>query len=174
MTPSPSWIAVMSTLSYTISTVSSLPSDSPWKQDRLSRSFRYEGTRQTPVHRCQQRTNLHWSAYDSHHPQSVKRSIVKRCMTERSFLWPSAISHLWGKETFVISSCFKQFSLLLCTEGYETKKFPPPPPPPYKQRFCDAVQVHSGFSPCKRCIRASSPLHTTTRHPCSIQVRHDN
>ena len=128
MTPSPSWIAVMSTLSYTISTVSSLPSDSPWKQDRLSRPFRYEGTRQTPVHRCQQRTNLHWSAYDSHHPQSVKRSIVKRCMTERSVLWPSAISHLWGKETFVISSCFKQLSLLLFTEGYETKKFPPPPP----------------------------------------------
>ena len=171
MTPSPSWIAVMSTLSYTISTVSSLPSDSPWKQDRLSRPFRYEGTRQTPVHRCQQRTNLHWSAYDSHHPQSVKRSIVKRCMTERSVLWhqPSVIS----EEKKHLSSVLVSNS---CPSSFVQKVTKPrnfPLPPPHKQRFCDAVQVHSGFSPCKRWIRASSPLHTTTRHPCSLQVRHD-
>ena len=183
MTPSPSWIAVMSTLSYTISTVSSLPSDSPWKQDRLSRPFRYEGTRQTPVHRCQQRTNLHWSAYDSHHPQSVKRSIVKRCMTERSVLWPSAISHLWGKETFVISSCFKQLSLLLCTEGYETKKFPPPPPltssDSVTQFKSTAVFPHvKGVSePLRRCIqlqgiRAVFKSDTTLRIAFNTTKRH--
>ena len=147
MTPSPSWIAVMSTLSYTISTVSSLPSDSPWKQDRLSRPFRYEGTRQTPVHQCQQRTNLHWSAYDSHHPQSVKRSIVKRCMTERSVLWhqPSVISeekkHL--SSVLVSNSCPSSF----VQKVTKPRNFPLPPPP-HKQRFCDAVQVHSGFCVC--------------------------
>ena len=128
MTPSPSWIAVMSTLSHTISTVSSLPSDSQWKQDRLSRPFRYEGTRQTPVHRCQQRTNLHWSAYDSHHPQSVKRSIVKRCMTERSVLWhqPSVISeekkHL--SSVLVSNSCPSSF----VQKVTKPRNFPLPPP----------------------------------------------
>ena len=127
MIPSPSWIAVMSTVSYTTSTVSSLPSDSPWKQDRLSRPFRYKGTRQTPVHQCQQRTNLHWSAYDSHHPQSVKHSIVERCMTERSVLWPSAISHLWGKETFVVSSCFKSCPSFFVQKVTKPRNFPLPP-----------------------------------------------
>ena len=90
------------------------------------------------------------------------------------FVWPGEasrdkiISHLRGKETFVISSCFQRLSLLLWTEGHKNKKLLP------KQRACDAVQVHRGFALCKRCIRASSPLLKTTRRPRRLQVRHDN
>ena len=50
------------------------------------------------------------------------------------------------------------------TEGYRNKKLLP------KQRVCDAVQVHSGFALCRRCIRASSPLPTTTRHRRGLQA----
>ena len=42
-----------------------------------------------------------------------------------------------------------------------------------KQRACDAVQVHSTFALCKRCIRASLPLPTMTRLPHSLKVQHD-
>ena len=103
------------------------------------------------------------------HPQSVKRSVVKRCMTERSVLWQNHqlslrkrnICHQFLFQTVVPPPLYRRL------RNQET------PPPPPRQWVCDAVQVHSGFSPCKRWIRASSPLHTTTRHPHSIQVRHD-
>ena len=118
-----------------------------------------------------QRTNLHWSAYDSHHPQSVKRSIVKRCMTERSVLWQNHQSSL-RKRNICHQFLFQTVVPPPLYRRLRNQETPPPPPHP-KQWVCDAVQVHSGFSPCKRCTRASSPLHTTTRHPRSIQVRHD-
>ena len=156
MIPSPSSIAVMSTVSYTISTVSSLPSDSPWKQDRLSRPLRYEGTRQTPVHQFQQRTNSHWSAYDSHHPQSVKRSVVKRCMTERSVLWQNHQSSL-RKRNICHQFLFQTVVPPPLYRRLRNQETPPPPPSSESvtQFKSTAVFPHvkGGSEPLRRCIQ---------------------
>ena len=62
-------------------------------------------------------------AYDSHHPQSVKRGIVK-CLYDRSkhlVTKPSVISQ--EKETPNISSCFfKRLSVFVCEKNTENKE----------------------------------------------------
>ena len=88
------------------------------------------------------------------------------CMTGRSV---SRKNHQSSRKRDIYHQfLFRTVFLFLCTEGPENKKLLPKP------RASDVVQVHSVFALCKRCIRASSPLPKTTRHPRSLQVRDGN
>ena len=53
-------------------------------------------------------------AYDSHHPQSVKRGIVK-CLYDRA-------KHLTSKLSAIIGTCFERISFFICTIAHKDNK----------------------------------------------------
>ena len=99
-TLSPSWIAETLIASYSIWTTSNLPFASPWRQNDYKLAFldtavsrEPDGRLTTNVYRKHTYTDQ-YLVYDSHHPQSVKRGIVK-CLYEsakRLIAKPSVIS----------------------------------------------------------------------------------
>ena len=102
-------------------------------------------------------------AYDSHHPQSVKRSTVK-CLYERAkrlVTKPSVISeekrHL---SSFLVSNGFL-FSFL--QKLTKTAKRTTEPNPPTSSKLLR-------FTLCQRSVRTASPLPTTTRRTRCFQV----
>ena len=72
--------------------------------------------------------------YDSHHPQSVKRGVVK-CLYDRTerLVTKPAVTHLQGEETFVFCPHFQRLSLLFRAEGHQDKTSSP------QQRACGRV-----------------------------------
>ena len=88
--PSPSWTEIELTAFYNTSTVNNRPSVSPWKPTARSlfsmHQFQENKTAQnvhtTSVYRKPTYTDQ-YLAYDSHHPQSVKRGILK-CLYDRA------------------------------------------------------------------------------------------
>ena len=101
-------------------------------------------------------------AYDSHHPKSVKRGMVKclydwaKCLVTK----PSVIS----EEKKHLSSVLVSF--LLCAEDHQGKNSP-------QERACSRVQIHRRFTLCTGSIGASSPLPRTTRHLHHLQIWND-
>ena len=94
-------------------------------------------------------------AYDSHHPQSVKRGIVK-CLYE-------CAKRLVTKPSIIFEEKIMVILLLSCRNL---------PRPKTKQR-CRArqrVQRYCGFTLCQRSVRTASPLPTTTRRTRCFQV----
>ena len=63
-----------------------------------------DGRLSTSVYRKPTHTDQ-YLAYDSHHPQSVKRGIVK-CLYERQTPRNKTLRYLWGEKTSVICSGF--------------------------------------------------------------------
>ena len=76
------------------------------------------------------------------------------------------VSHLCGKETFVICACLQRISLLLCAEDQQSKKSP-------QERARGRIQIHRRFTLRSGSIGASSPLPRTTRHSHRLQIRND-
>ena len=101
-----------------------------------------DGRLTTSVYRKPTHTDQ-YLAYDSHHPQSVKRGIVK-CLYERAKLLVTKSS--------VIS---------------EEKR----PETEEQCRTRQRVQSYCGFTLCQRSVRRASPLPTTTRRARCFQVR---
>ena len=100
-----------------------------------------DGRLTTSVYRKPTHTDQ-YLAYDSHHPQSVKRGIVK-CLYERAKLLVTKSS--------VIS---------------EEKR----PETEEQCRTRQRVQSYCGFTLCQRSVRRASPLPTTTRHTRCFQI----
>ena len=120
-----------------------------------------DGRLTTSVYRKPTHTDQ-YLAYDSHHPQSVKRGIVK-CLYERA-------KRLVTKPS-VISEEKKHLSFVLVSNGYPFSflNLPRPknqttvPNPPTSSNYC-------GFTLCQRFVRTASPLPTTTRRRRCFQV----
>ena len=102
-------------------------------------------------------------AYDSHHPQSVKRSTVN-CLYERA-------KRLVTKPS-VISEEKRHLSSFLVSNGYlfsflqkltKTAKRTTVPNPPTSSKLLR-------FTLCQRSVRTASPLPTTTRRTRCFQV----
>ena len=73
------------------------------------------------------------------------------------------VSHLRGKETFVICVCLQRISLLLCAEDQQSKNSP-------QERARGRIQIHRRFTLRSGSIGASSPLPRTTRHSHRLQT----
>ena len=102
-------------------------------------------------------------AYNSHHPQSVKRSTVK-CLYERAkclVIKPSSsprrkdIYHLF----WFLMVIFFSFSQKLIKTAKRTAVSNPP-----------TTWNYYGFDLCQRSVRTASPLPTTTRRTRCFQV----
>ena len=127
-----------------------------------------DGGLTTSVYRKPTHTDQ-YLAYDSHHPQSVKRGIVKclyQCVRPGETSHDQTVSHLRGKETFVICACLQRISLLLCAEDQQSKNSP-------KERARGIIQIHRRFTLRSGSVGASSPLPRTTRHLHRLQIRND-
>ena len=112
-----------------------------------------DGRLTTSVYRKPIQTDQ-YLAYDSHHPQSVKRGIVK-CLYDRAkcnVTKPSVIS----KE--------KKLSSFFLAENCQDQKTE------HQHRAHNRVQNHRGFTLRRRFVRATSPLPTTTRRMRCFQV----
>ena len=120
-----------------------------------------DGCLNTSVYRKPTHTDQYLT-YDSYHPQSVKCGIVK-CLYDRAERLDQTVSHLHGKETFVICACLQRISLLLCAEDQQSKNSP-------QERACGRIQIHRHFTLHSGSIGASSPLPRTTRHSHHLQI----
>ena len=121
-----------------------------------------DGRLTTSVYRKLTHTDQ-YLAYDSHHPQSVKRGIVK-CLydrVKRLVTKPSVTS----AEKKHLSSVLV-ISHLLCAEDQQSKNSP-------QERARDRIQIHRRFTLRSGNIGASSPLPRTTRHSHRLQIRND-
>ena len=122
-----------------------------------------DGRLTTSVYRKPTHTDQ-YLAYDSHHPQSVKRGIVK-CLYERAkrlVTKPSVISEEKKHLSSVLVSNSYPFSLLQkLTKTGKTKQ---------QCRTRQRVQSYRGFTLCQRSVRTASPLPTTTRRKRCFQV----
>ena len=121
-----------------------------------------DGRLTTSVYRKPTHTDQ-YLAYDSHHPQSVQRGIVK-CLYERA-------KRLVTKPS-VISKEKKHLSSVLVSNGY---------PLSFLQKITQNRKPSSSAEPtieykstvvlpCQRPIRTTSPLPTATRHTRCFQV----
>ena len=80
-----------------------------------------DGRLTTSVYRKPTHTDQ-YLAYDSHHPQSVKRGIVK-CLYERYVTSRNKIlCHLWGEKTSVICFGFWWLFFFFLAETYQDRK----------------------------------------------------
>ena len=112
-----------------------------------------DGRLTTSVYRKPTHTDQ-YLAYDSHHPQSVKRVIVK-CLYDRAKRLVPKPSVISRKRNICHLSLFLTVSLFLRTEAHQEKKSSP------QERA--RARVHRGFAVYKS-KRISSPLPTTTRY----------
>ena len=123
MIPSPSKSKIVLTASYNISTVNSHPPILPWRPKITTKiAFLNKSVCREPdiclttsIYRKPTHTDQ-YLAYDSHHPQSVKRSILK-CLYNRVKGLVTIIYLL--REEHVICTCFQKISLLLCAEDHK-------------------------------------------------------
>ena len=124
-----------------------------------------DGSLTTSVYRKPTHTDQYLE-YDSHHPQSVKRGIVK-CPYDRA-------KRLVTKPS-VISAEKKHLSSVLVSNGY---------PSSFVQKISKArtapkkdargrIQFHRRFTLRSGSIGASSPLPRTTRHSHRLQIRNN-
>ena len=122
-----------------------------------------DGRLTTRVYRKPTHTDQ-YLAYDSHHPQSVKRGIVK-CLYERA-------KRLVTKPS-VISEEKKHLSSVLVSNGYPfsfLQKLTKTGRPNNSAEPAIEVQSYCGFTLCQRCVRTTSPFPTTTRRTRCFQV----
>ena len=114
-----------------------------------------EGRLTTCVYRKPTHTDQ-YLAYDSHHPQSVKRGI--QCLYERAkrlVTKPSDISEEQKHLSSVLISNGYTFSFLQkLTKTGKTEQ---------QWRTRQRVQSYCGFTLCQRSVRTASSLPTTTR-----------
>ena len=98
-----------------------------------------DGRLTTSVYRKPTHTDQ-YLAYDSHHPRSVKRGIVK-CLYDRAkrlVTKPSVISEE-KKHLSSVPACLQRMSILLCAEDQQSKSSP-------KERACGRIQIHRRFT----------------------------
>ena len=115
-----------------------------------------DGRLTTSVYRKPTHTDQ-YLVYDSHHPQSVKRGIVK-CLYERA-------KRLVTKPS-VISEKKKHLSSVLVSNGYPfsfSQKTHQDQKTKQQCRTRHRVQNYCGFTLCQRSLRTTSPFPTTTR-----------
>ena len=168
---SPSWIGIELTSSCNTWTVNNHQSISPEIENNkiafLDTSVYREpdGHLTTSVYRKPRHTDQ-YLAYDSHHPQSVKRGIVK-CLYNRAKRLVTKPSVIAGEK--------KHLSSVLVSNGYPssfvqkiTKARTTPRREPVAEFKSTAV-----FTFCPRSFGVSPPLPRTTRHSHHLQVRHD-
>ena len=121
-----------------------------------------EGRLTTCVYRKPTHTDQ-YLAYDSHHPQSVKRGI--QCLYERAkrlVTKPSDISEEQKHLSSVLVSNGYTFSFLQkLTKTGKTEQ---------QWRTRQRVQSYCGFTFCQRSVRTASSLPTTTRRTRYFQV----
>ena len=106
-------------------------------------------------------------AYDSHHPQSVKRGIVK-CLYDRA-------KHLTSKPS-VTSEEKKHLLSVLVSDGYPSlfvRKLKKTTRPTANKEPTQEFKSTCGSTLHNRCIRGSSSLPITTRHTHRLQIRHN-
>ena len=124
-----------------------------------------DGSLTTSVYRNPTHTDQ-YLAYDSHHPQSVKRGIVK-CLYDRAkrlVTKPSVISAEKKHLSSVLVS--NGYPSSFCAEEQQSKNSP-------QERARGRIQIHRRFTPRSGSIGASSPLPGTTRHSHRLQIRND-
>ncbi|CAH3118720.1 unnamed protein product [Pocillopora meandrina] len=121
-----------------------------------------DGRLTTSVYRKPTHTDQ-YLAYDSHHPQSVKRGIVKRLYERAKHLVTKSsviseeknICHLfWFLMVILFLSCRN-------LQDWKTKQ---------QFRTRQRVQSYCSFTLCQRFVRTASPLPTTTRRTRCFQV----
>ena len=118
-----------------------------------------DGRLTTSIYRKPTHTDQ-YLAYDSHHPQSEKRGIIK-CLYQRA-------KRLVTKPS-VISKEKKHLSFVLVSNGYPFSFFQDRK----NKQQCLArqrVQRYCSFTLCQRSVRTASPLPTTTRRTRCFQV----
>ena len=121
-----------------------------------------DGHLTTSVYRKPTHTDQ-YLVYDSHHPQSVKRGIVK-CLCERA-------KRLVTKPS-VISKEKKHLSSVLVSNGYPfsfLQKLTKTGRPNNSAKPASELS-YCGFALCQRCVRTTSPFPTTTRRTRCFQV----
>ena len=131
-------------------------------RDRVDSFLQHLNSQQPTIRFTKPTHTDQYLAYDSHHPQSVKRGIVK-CLYDWTKRLVTKLS--------VISEEKKHLSSVLVSNGYPSsfvqkitkartaprKEWQSSNPPP--------------FYPTYRSIGASSPLPRTTRHSHHLQIR---
>ena len=153
MTLSLSWIKTINSQQLSIRFTMEIGKDSEIAFLDTSGLTEPKGRLNTSVYRKLTRTDQYLT-YNSHHPQSVKRGVVK-CLYNRT-------KRLITKSS-VISSEKNHLSSLFVSNGYplsfvkritKTRKF-------FSNK--NPITNFSYFTVCERCIRASSSLLTTRR-----------
>ena len=121
-----------------------------------------DGLLTTTVYRKPTHT-VQYLAYDSHHPQSVKRGIVE-CLYDEANTSPQNRQLCLRKETLVISTWL---SFFICKKTRKDNKGNS------QQRIRVGILIYCRSPLRKRCIRGSLPLPTTSRHTNRFQVGHN-
>ena len=122
-----------------------------------------DGRLTTSVYRKPTHTDQ-YLAYDSHHPQSVKRGIVK-CLYERAKRLVTKPSVNSEEKNICYLFWFLMVILFLSCRNL------PRPETEEQWRTRQRVQSYCGFTLCQRSVRRASPLPTTTRCARCFQVR---
>ena len=116
-----------------------------------------DGRLTTSVYRKPTHTDQ-YLAYDSHHPQSVKRGLSAFTSAPNVSSSPRRKKHL---SSVLVSNDYPFLFLAGTYQDRKTKQ---------QCRTSQRVQSYYGFTLCQRSVRTASPLLTTTRRTRCFQV----